>query len=152
MLVPVIWSDTDDRDEFAREMAGLEHELYRFFGNGRGKRAMPSFKTDVVDEGKDLKIQADLPGFDKKDIHLDLKDGSLVIAAKHSDEKNEKNDKGEYLRRERSVSSYERHFAVGKDVKPEDVKASYENGVLTVKVPKKAAIPVSEAATRIAIQ
>ena len=45
-----------------------------------------------------------------------------------------------------------RHFAVGKDVKPEDVKASYENGVLTVKVPKKAAIPVSEAATRIAIQ
>ena len=62
MLVPVIWSDTDDRDEFAREMAGLEHELYRFFGNGRGKRAMPSFKTDVVDEGKDLKIQAELMG------------------------------------------------------------------------------------------
>lgn len=151
MLMPMIWSDTDDRDEFRHEMMEMEKEMNRFF-NGDHVSHAPSFKTDVIDEGADYKLKADLPGFQKDDIHLDLKDGNLVISAQHKTNNDEKNEKGEYIRRERSVSSFTRSFYVGKDVKPEDVHAAYDNGVLSVTVPKKQAVEAPDAATRIAIE
>ena len=80
-------------------------------------------------------LQAELPGFDKSDINIDLKDNLLTISASHKEEKNE-DSKDKYIRRERYYSSYSRSFRVN-DVEPGDIDASYNNGILEVKFPKK---------------
>ena len=97
-------------------------------------------KTDVVDNGDHFTVKADLPGFDKKDIKIGMTNGVLTVSASHEENKDEKDEKsGKYLRRERRTASYERSFHVGKEVKPEEIDAKYENGVLTLNVPNKQA-------------
>lgn len=99
-----------------------------------------AMKTDVVDNGDHFTVTADLPGFDKKDINIGLKNGILTVSASHKEEKGDKDEKtGRYVRHERTESSYQRSFNVGEDVKPEEIHAKYENGVLTLTVPNKAA-------------
>ncbi len=95
-------------------------------------------KTDVIEEDHDYKLQADLPGFNKEDIHIDLKNGVLNIQASHSENKDEKDEEtGKYIRHERGEASYSRSFHVGEQVTPEDINAAYENGVLTLTFPKQ---------------
>ena len=77
----------------------------------------------------------------KEDIQAELKDGYLIINAKHEDKQDEKDDKGKFIRKERYYGSYQRSFYVGDAVQQEDIKASFENGVLTLEVPKKAEEP-----------
>lgn len=110
----------------------MDHMFDDFWGTGL--ESTSNMRTDVIEEEKDYKLQADLPGFDKKEINISLDGDVLKISASHQD-KNEKKDKN-YLRRERRYASYERSFHV-ENLKPEDISASYENGVLTVTVPKK---------------
>ena len=99
-----------------------------------------AMKTDVVDNGDHFTVKADLPGFDKKDIKIGMTNGVLTISASHEENKDEKDEKsGKYLCRERRTASYERSFHVGKEVKPEEIDAKYENGVLTLNVPNKQA-------------
>ncbi len=123
-----------ERKEGKREGRQLRHEL------GRMDRMVRGMKTDVIDNGDHYTLKADLPGFDKKDIKVDLKDGVLTVSAKHTtgDQNDKKDGKSEnYVRHERTECSYERAFEVGEDVKPQDISAKYENGVLTLNVPKK---------------
>ena len=75
--------------------------------------------------------------FHKEDIHLDIDDDILSIRAEHKDSKDEKDDKGDYIRRERYYGSYSRSFNVS-EIDVEGIKAAYENGVLTLTMPKKA--------------
>ena len=89
----------------------------------------------MIDQGDSYLLQAELPGFDKSDINIDLKDNLLTISASHKEEKNE-DSKDKYIRRERYYSSYSRSFRVN-DVEPGDIDASYNNGILEVKFPKK---------------
>lgn len=101
-------------------------------------KSLRAMKSDVRDDGDHFTITADLPGFDKSDIQVELDDGMLYVKARHSVNHDEKDEKtGKFLRRERSESAFARAFEVGEDVKPEDVNAKYENGVLTLTVPKK---------------
>jgi HSP20 family molecular chaperone IbpA len=110
-----------------------------------------AMKTDVVEEGDHFTVKADLPGFDKKDIKVGLQNGILTVSASHSENNDEKDDKtGKYLRRERQMASYERSFEVSKDVKPEEIHAKYENGVLTLTIPNKN--PQIEQKNQIAIE
>lgn len=88
-------------------------------------------RTDVKENEKDYEIKVDMPGFDKKDINLTLKDGYLTLSANRED----KEEDGKYVRRERKMSC-SRSFYVGDAVKAEDVKAKYENGTLIFNVPK----------------
>lgn len=76
------------------------------------------------------------PGFKKDEISLDLRDGYLTISAEKGLDKDEESKKGRVLRQERYTGSCSRSFYVG-DVKPEEIKAKYESGVLTVLVPKE---------------
>ena len=78
----------------------------------------------------------ELPGFKKDEISLDIKDGYLTIAAQKGLDKDEQDKKGRVLRQERYAGACSRSFYVG-NVKPEDVKAKYEDGVLSVIVPKE---------------
>lgn len=106
-----------------------------------------SFRTDITDNGDHYLLEAELPGFKKEDIHLNIEGDLLTISAKHEENKEEK-DK-QYLRRERSFASYERSFDVS-EVKAEEIRANYNNGVLELTLPKK--VPATPISKRIEIQ
>ncbi|MCH5349766.1 MAG: Hsp20/alpha crystallin family protein [Oscillospiraceae bacterium] len=111
------------------------HDFERdFFGD---ERQVSSCKTDIRDEGERFVLEAELPGFDKKDINLDINGGFLTLSAERSSEKNERDDNGRYVRRERSFGSYRRSFDIS-GINSEQIDAEYKNGVLFVNLPKKA--------------
>ena len=110
-----------------------------FWGNSLAGKE--SFNTDVIAEGDHYLLQAELPGFKKEDINIDLSNNTLTISANH-EEKNEEN-KSNYIRKERHYSSYKRCFHV-EGIRPEDIDASYQDGILEVKFPKKELITQEE--------
>ena len=119
----------------------------KFFGNSSA--ALPDFRTDIRDAGDRFVLEAELPGFNKEDIKLDVKDGILTISAQHTENKDEKDDKGSYIRRERRYGSFTRSFDIT-GVDDEHITASYNNGVLELSLPK--VVPVVPEAKRIAIE
>ncbi len=118
-----------------KEMDELENS---FFGSPFGffSNAIDEFKTDIKDEGDHYELIADLPGFDKKDIKLDISDDTLTVSAQRHSEHEEKDKKGKYIRCERSYGNYSRSFDLS-GVKADEVTAKYENGVLKLTMPKK---------------
>lgn len=82
----------------------------KFFGNSSAN--LPAFRTDIKDADDKFVLEAELPGFDKEDISLDVKDGILTISAQHKEEKEDKDEKGQYIRRERRYGSFRRSFDV----------------------------------------
>ncbi|MEG1846865.1 MAG: Hsp20/alpha crystallin family protein [Lachnospiraceae bacterium] len=113
-----------------------------FWGNNRGRRE--GFNTDVIDHGDHYALQAELPGFQKEDIKIDLADDTLTISAAHKEETKEEDDKTHnYIRRERHYSSYSRSFYV-EGITPADIDASYKDGILEVTFPKKEQITAEE--------
>ena len=105
----------------------------RMFPADRGE--LPAFRTDIRDEGDHFLLKADLPGFRKEDIDLHLEDNVLTITAKHQETAENKQD-GKYICRERRVGSYARSFDVS-GIQEEGISAAYENGVLTLILPKQ---------------
>lgn len=153
MLMPMLWSNNnlfDEMDDFFNN---------RFFGDlcdtGLTERnfepASGLMKTDVIEKDNSYQLEAELPGFNKEDINIDLKNEVLTISATHNENKDEKNENGKYIRRERRSSSYQRSFRTP-GLKPEDIIAQYKNGVLTVNIPKKEAIPEKEEAVKIEVK
>lgn len=98
--------------------------------------AFGGFRTDIKDQGDSYLLEADLPGFDKKDIHLDLNGDTLSINAQRHSEHEEKDKKNKYIRCERSYGSYRRDFDVSM-IDAQNIKAKYDNGVLKLTLPKK---------------
>lgn len=92
-------------------------------------------QTDIRETKDGYELDVDLPGFDKKDINLELKDGYLTIKASRNEEKEDK--KHYYLRKERFTGSCSRSFYVGDSVKEEDVHAKFDNGILKLSFPKE---------------
>jgi HSP20 family protein len=90
-------------------------------------------KVDIKENEKDYEIEAELPGVKKDEINIELRDDRLTISVQR--EEHDEEEKNNYIRKERRVSSMSRSFYVS-DVKPEDVKAKFENGVLTLTLPK----------------
>jgi HSP20 family protein len=116
------------------EMEKMERD---WFGNGFfNNRELAEFKTDITDEGDHFELKADLPGFKKEDIHLNLEGDTLTINAERHSEHEEKKEK--YVRCERSYGSYSRSFDVS-GIDAAQIKAYYDGGVLDLKMPKKAA-------------
>lgn len=121
------------------DMAQMERRFFEdpfeFFKNS----GLTKFKTDIKDEGDKYVLQADLPGFSKEDIKLDVEDNILSISAERHSEHEETDKKGKFVCCERSYGSYRRQFDVT-GVRTEDIKARYENGVLELDMPKKTAV------------
>ena len=118
------------------EMEEMERRLFNNdFFSGRG---LAEFKTDITDEGDYYELKADLPGFKKDEVTLELKDGCLTIQAVKGLDKDTSDKKGKYIRQERYAGACSRSFYVGEAVEPEDVSAKFEDGILTVSVPKNA--------------
>ncbi len=135
--MPMLWSNGDVFDEMDNFFGGMFGEESPYRNCNRQFGNMSSLmKTDVIEKENGYELQAELPGFNKEDIKIDLKDDVLTISAAHTDNKDEKDENGKYIRRERRSSSYQRSFRV-EGLKPEDIIAQYRNGVLTVDLPKK---------------
>ena len=95
-------------------------------------------KTDIQEKDDKYILDMDLPGYDKEDIKAQLKDGYLTISAQKNTSNDEKDEKGNYIRRERYCGKCSRSFYVGDSIKEEDIKASFNNGILELTFPKEA--------------
>lgn len=96
-----------------------------------------SMKTDIVEKNGNYEMKMEVPGFDKKDIQIELIDGYLCVSANKTSETNAKDDKGTIIRQERCGDSCSRRFYVGDGYKQEDFKANFTNGELTITFPSK---------------
>ena len=103
-----------------------------------GKHARNLMKTDVRELPDTYEVDVDLPGFKKDEITVDLKNGYLTIGASKGLDKDQSDQNGKYLRRERYAGVSSRSFYVGENVRPEDISAKYEDGILRLSVPKAA--------------
>ena len=98
--------------------------------------ALGEFKADIQEDGDNFVLEADLPGFKKEDIQLQLDGDTLTIQAQRHSEHEEQEKKGKYVCCERSYGAYSRSFDVS-GIRAEGITASYDSGVLTLKLPKK---------------
>lgn len=120
-----------------REMEEFERNFFANpFGTFFGMQDLAEFKTDVTDEGDHYLLEADLPGFDKKDINLDISGDTLTVHAQRHSKVEEKDKKDKVIRMERSYGSYSRQFDVS-GIDTDNIKAKYDNGVLKLTLPKK---------------
>ena len=141
MMMPSIFGE-NLFDDFMNDFSfptfpNVDKELY-------GKHAKNLMKTDVKDAGDHYELEMEMPGVEKENIKAELKDGYLTVTAQQNTNKDEKDKQGNYIRRERYSGSCQRSFYVGEGVKQEDLKAAFNNGILTVAVPKEVQKPVEE--------
>ncbi len=123
---PMFFDDSFDK---------MVDDAFRDFWGGSELERHDAFRTDVIDQGDKYLLQAELPGFRKEDINIDLKNDLLTISASHKEEKDEE-DQNKYIRKERCCRSYSRSFRVS-NMEAGDIDASYNNGILEVTFPKK---------------
>ena len=135
MLMPSIFGENLFDDDwmnfpFNDEFWGKKNPLY-------GKHAQNMMKTDIRETDGSYELDVDLPGFKKDEIKMELENGYLTIsAAKGLDKDETDKETGKYIRRERYAGNLSRSFYIG-DVKQEDVKAVFKNGILSISVPKE---------------
>lgn len=105
------------------------------FGGLREWEGMEMPRVDVTEDETSIRISAELPGMDDKDVEVSLKDDRLVIKGEKKAEKTEETEEG-HTYTERSYGKFERSFPVGKAVKADEVDAKFDKGVLTITMPK----------------
>ena len=116
-------------DPFSRSFFGGRDPLY-------GKHARNLMKTDVKESDTQYILDIDLPGFKKDEVNIELKDGYLTVSAAKGLDKDQKDEEGRYIRRERYSGQCASSFYVG-DLKPEEISAKYEDGILKLTIPKE---------------
>jgi len=112
------------------EFHDIDRKLY-------GKHAQHEMKTDVHEHDDHYEIDIDLPGFQKDELMLNLENGYLTVGAAKGLDKEHKDKKGKVIRQERYAGAMQRTFYVGEALTEEDIHAKYENGVLSLTIPKK---------------
>ena len=132
-------------------MMDLFDELERSMFGESGRRT-PVFSTDIRDEGAHYLLQADLPGFQKDEISVELQNGYLTIQAAKGLDRDQKDQEGRYIRQERCTGSCARSFYVGKELEPKDISAKFENGILSLHLPKADAKKLEPKQTLIEIE
>ena len=110
--------------------------FYDDFFDAPAKKSRDFMKTDIAETKDKYTLDIDLPGFEKENINMSLKNGYLNIHAKVEKEENNDEDK-KYVHKERFYGECSRSFYVGNEIKEEDIEASFKNGILKVEIPKK---------------
>ena len=144
MLVPSIFSQ-NFIDNFV-------NDNFPSFRNYIPERPSATMHTDVKEFSDRYEMGLELPGHKKEEIQADLKDGYLTINAEHIEPNEQTGETGRYIRRERFTGKCTRTFYVGDDVQREDIKASFEDGILKVVIPKVEAKPQVEVSRSITIE
>ncbi len=126
-----------------REMFNFRHQMNHLLDDAFSPMVRDDAKlsvwdwnpvVDVYDNDENIVIKAELPGIDKKDINIDVKDGVLTLKGERTYDNEVKKDK--YYRRERSFGRFERAFQLPADVDPEKISADYKDGILKIDIPK----------------
>jgi len=137
--------DDDWRIRPFQEIARLEDQMSNLFRDVFGRQELaPNDRVfaplvDLKETDEQYIMKADLPGFDKDDITIELTSENIELSAsKHQAREEEKEEEGaRYLRRERCAYKFNRKIAFPSPVDTDDVNTSYENGTLTIELPKK---------------
>jgi HSP20 family protein len=143
------------RWEPVRELTSLQNEMNRLFttffdtptsGNGEGatRRWIPAM--DLVETDDHFVLKADLPGLGEGDVHLEVEDNVLTVSGERKAEHEDKREG--YVRVERAYGSFRRSLTLPEGIDPEGVTASFDKGVLEVRIPK----PEERKPRRVAIQ
>lgn len=125
MMIPRKRNDFDLFDE----MFGMDPFFER--------RDAKLMKTDIKEKGDKYIIDIDLPGYDKENIDLEIEDGYLKVSAKVDKNIDESDEEEKYIHQERFHGECSRSFYIGKNIKEEDIKASFKKGILTLTIPKE---------------
>ena len=144
MLVPSLFTENFVNDFFN---GAFDRTPSLFHASGSSLMS-----ADVVEYKDHYEMALELPGYNKENVTASLKDGYLTIEARREANNDQQDNEGHYIRRERFSGTLTRTFYVGEDVKQEDIKAKFENGVLTINVPKVEYKPEIEEARNIMIE
>ena len=123
-------------------LSDLDRYMESFFGDNflnatdRILNHVPA--VDVRETEKGYVLEADLPGFDDKDIEIRLDGNNLIISSGKAEEKNNEGQEGNYLIRERQYASFSRSFRLPENANPEAISASFRNGILSLEIGKRA--------------
>ncbi len=130
MMMPGIFGENlfDDWMDFS--FPDIDKVLY-------GKNSQHVMKTDVKETDQGYELDIDLPGFKKEEVNATLNQGYLTICAAKGLDKDEKDQDGKYIRRERYAGTMSRSFYVGEGITQKDIHAKFENGILKLRVPKE---------------
>ena len=144
MLMPSIFGNDMFGDFFTdpwfdeKEFKVMQKKLY-------GHRAKNVMSTDVKEVENGYELEMDLPGFKKDEIKASVENGYLTISAARGLDEDEKDKKsGKYIRRERYAGACERSFYVGEGISQDDIKASFQHGILKLFIPKEPEKSVEE--------
>jgi HSP20 family molecular chaperone IbpA len=133
-MLPSIFGENlfDDWFDFPSfpEFRNIDRKLY-------GRHAAHEMKTDVREHEDHYEVDVDLPGFKKDEIRLELENGTLTVHAAKDLEKEKTDKAGKVIRQERFSGAMQRSFYVGEVLTEEDIGAKFENGVLSLNIPKK---------------
>lgn len=134
MMMPSIFGENlfDEMMNFS-----FEDPFFHRRGSVFGKPEKNFLKTDVKEKDGNYELEMELPGYKKEDVSAQLEDGYLTIKAVRNVDKDEKDEEGNYIRRERYTGQAARSFYVGENLKEEDIKAKFENGILHLTFPKQ---------------
>lgn len=132
------WQNNIQKRSDAWDIDRMFDSMFEEFYN---RAKLPSFlsmnsgdmKVDIKENEKEFILEAELPGVDKNNINLELKDDVLTISVERNEEVNE--EKENYIRKERRYGSMSRSFYVD-DINEDEIKAKFENGILYVTLPK----------------
>lgn len=129
------------RWEPARELGAIQQEMNRLFGaafeasgSGNGGSATWIPAMDLVEEGEEFVLRADLPGVSEDDVNVELQDNVLTISGRRESEQQERRQG--YYRVERATGAFSRALTLPEGIDPDNIKASFDKGVLEVRVPK----------------
>ncbi|WP_408954431.1 Hsp20/alpha crystallin family protein [Natroniella sp. ANB-PHB2] len=117
----------DWNDDFFETVGSNFFDDFKDLGN-------VGFRTDIKETEDEYVIQSELPGLNKEDIDLELTDDLLTISVDNQEEIKEERE--DYIRRERRTGKYQRSFGIG-NIKEDEIRAEYENGILEVRLPKE---------------
>ena len=134
MFYPKLFNDDffDDFFDFPR-FRGIESAAHKPYGKPAGSL----MKTDVRDKDGNYELDIELPGYKKDEINLSLENGYLVVGTSKTVNEEEKDESGKLLRQERYSGAMQRSFYVGDGLNEDDVKARFEDGVLSLTFPKE---------------
>ena len=142
MMMPSIFGENlfDDWMDFP-----FDDDFFRRTPSYNKKNSAAVMKTDIRDTDDSYELDVDLPGYKKDEINVQLKEGYLTISASKNTENDEKDKKGNYIRRERYSGTMSRSFYVGDAIHQDDIHAKYADGILKISVPKKTKKEVEQA-------
>ncbi|MBO4831000.1 MAG: Hsp20/alpha crystallin family protein [Oscillospiraceae bacterium] len=134
MMLPSIFGDNlfDEWFDFPtfRQLNDIDRKLY-------GRHAAQEMRTDVHEHEDHYEMDIDLPGFKKEDITVNLENGYMTVNAAKGLDKETTTKKGKIIRQERYAGALQRSFYLGEGLTEEDITAKFENGVLSLTIPKK---------------